>query len=66
MKNKVIGAVLAFLIGGIGVHRFYLGQIKLGLAYLLLSWTLIPFFIGIIDGIIFLVMSEDKFDTKYN
>ena len=66
MKNKIVAAVLAILIGGIGIHRFYLGQLKLGLTYLLLSWTLVPLFIGFIDGIIFLTMSQQKFDLKYN
>jgi TM2 domain-containing membrane protein YozV len=66
MKNKVIAAVLAILIGGIGIHRFYLGQWKLGLVYLLLSWTVVPLFIGVIDGILFLIMSEEKFNAKYN
>ncbi len=66
MKNKNIAAVLAILIGGIGIHRFYLDQWKLGLLYMLLSWTLVPFFIGLIDGILFLIMSEGKFNAKYN
>ena len=66
MKNKNIAAVLAILIGGIGIHRFYLDQWTLGLLYMLLSWTLVPFFIGLIDGILFLIMSEGKFNAKYN
>lgn len=66
MKNKFIAALLAILVGGIGTHRFYLGQWKLGLVYFLLSWTLVPLITGIIDGIIFLIMSNEKFNQKYN
>jgi TM2 domain-containing membrane protein YozV len=66
MKSKITAAVLAFLLGGIGVHRFYLNQGGLGLLYLLFCWTFIPFFIAIIDGIVFLVMDDRAFDAKYN
>lgn len=34
MKKKGIAFVLAFFLGVFGVHRFYLGQRKLGMAYL--------------------------------
>lgn len=66
MKNKTTTALLAFFLGGLGVHRFYLGQIILGIFFLIFSWTLIPTFIGFIDFIIFLAMSKEKFDWKYN
>ena len=65
-KNKITAAILALCFGVFGVHRFYLGQWKLGLVYLLLSWTVVPLFIGVIDGILFLIMSEEKFNAKYN
>lgn len=66
MKNKTTAALLAFFLGGFGIHRFYLGQGGLGIAYLLFCWTLIPAFIALIDFIVFLVMDEDKFNAKYN
>lgn len=66
MKNKTTAAILAFFLGGIGVHRFYLGQTGLGILYLLFSWTFIPFLIAFIDFICFLVMSDDAFNKKYN
>ena len=66
MKNKTTAAVLAFFLGAIGGHRFYLGQVGLGIVYLLFSWTFVPAFIAFIDFISFLVMSEDSFNMKYN
>ena len=66
MKSKTTAAILAFFLGGIGIHRFYLGQGGLGIAYLLFCWTFIPAIIAIIDFIIFLTMDEDKFNAKYN
>jgi len=66
MKNKNTAAILAFFLGGIGVHRFYLNQTLLGVVYLLLCWTFVPLFIALIDFIVFLSMSQEKFDLKYN
>ena len=65
-KSKAAAAILAFFFGGIGVHRFYLGQTGRGIAHLLLFWTFIPFIIGFVDFIGFLSMGNDQFDRKYN
>jgi len=66
MKSKFTAALLAFFLGGLGIHRFYLNQNKLGLLYLLFCWTFIPAFIALIDFFIFIFMSEDNFNYKYN
>lgn len=66
MKDKVTAALLAFFLGGFGVHRFYLGQTGLGFLYLIFCWTLVPAFIAFIDFIVFLTMSKEGFDMKYN
>ncbi|MBP2281710.1 TM2 domain-containing membrane protein YozV [Flavobacterium sp. CG_23.5] len=66
MKNKTTAAIFAFFLGGIGVHRFYLGQGGLGLLYLIFCWTFIPAIIAFVDFIIFLTMDENKFNAKYN
>ena len=66
MKNKSTAAILAFFLGGIGVHRFYLNQIGLGFLYLLFCWTLIPAIIAFVDFIIFLTTDEVSFNKKYN
>lgn len=66
MKSKSTTVILAFFLGGLGIHRFYLGQTGMGIAYLLFSWTLIPLVIAFIDFIGFLCMSDEKFNRKYN
>jgi TM2 domain-containing membrane protein YozV len=66
MKSKVVAALLAFFLGGIGIHRFYLGQMGLGIMYLLFCWTFIPSVIAFLDGIIFLAVDSSTFDAKYN
>lgn len=66
MKDKTTAAILALFLGGIGIHRFYLNQGGLGVAYLLFCWTFIPAAIAFIDFIIFLTMSDAAFNAKYN
>jgi TM2 domain-containing membrane protein YozV len=66
MKSKSITAILALLLGTLGIHRFYLGQFGYGIIYLLLGWTGISSVLAIIDFVIFLLMSEEEFDITYN
>jgi hypothetical protein len=37
-KSRTVAAVLGFFLGGLGVDRFYLGNIGLGIAKLLVGW----------------------------
>ena len=64
-KNRVTAGVLAILLGGIGVHKFYLNSAGMGVLYILFSWTFIPAIIGLIEGIIYLTMSDQDFAVKY-
>jgi len=64
-KSKLAAGLLAILLGGLGIHRFYLGHIGLGLVYLLFCWTGIPSIIGIVEGIIYLTMSDEEFARRY-
>lgn len=64
-KDKTTAGILAILLGGIGVHKFYLGEIGLGILYLCFSWTLVPSIIGFIEGIIYLTKSDEEFEAKY-
>ncbi|MDC8105915.1 MULTISPECIES: TM2 domain-containing protein [Chryseobacterium] len=66
MKSKFTTAMLALFLGGLGIHRFYLGQNTLGIFYLLFCWTFIPALIAFIDFIVFIFMSENSFNYKYN
>lgn len=64
-KSKLAAALFALLLGGIGIHKFYLGSVGWGIVYLLFCWTFIPAIIGLIEGILLLVMSESDFNRKY-
>ena len=64
-KSKTTAAIFAFVLGGFGAHRFYLGQ-WWGIFYLLLFWTFIPGVIAFIEFIVFLASNPIKWDEKYN
>ena len=64
-KSKLAAALFALFLGGFGIHKFYLGRIGWGIFYLLFCWTVIPSILGVIEGILLLVMSEQDFNRKY-
>jgi len=64
-KDRTTAALLAFLLGGFGGHKFYLGKWVQGIFYLLFFWTLIPGVIAFIEAIIYLTMSDADFGKKY-
>lgn len=66
MKDKVAAGVLGILLGGLGIHKFYLGQPGMGILYILFCWTSIPSIIGLIEGILYLTSSNEDFNRKYN
>jgi TM2 domain-containing membrane protein YozV len=66
MKDKNTAAILALFMGGIGVHKFYLGRIGAGIIYLLFSLTFIPAVLGLIDFFVLALMDQDEFNRRYN
>lgn len=64
-RNKTVAAMLAIVLGGIGLHKFYLGKPGQGALYLVFFWTLIPAVIGFFEGISLLLMSEKNFARQY-
>ena len=64
-KNRITAALFALILGGVGIHKFYLGRVWQGILYLLFCWTFIPAVIGFIEGIIYLTMSDVSFEEKY-
>ncbi len=49
-KNYIIAGVLAFFFGSVGLHKFYMGEYKTGLLYVLFCWTGIPGTIAFYEG----------------
>ena len=54
-NDRLVGAILAILLGDFGIHHFYTGDTKHGIWHLVFFWTDIPGLIGFIEGIIWLV-----------
>lgn len=66
-KNRRVAAGLA--LAGVllpGLHKFYLGQVRWGLAYLLLSWTPIPRVASVLEGLWYLFQDREEFDRCFN
>ncbi len=66
-KNKTVAGVLGILLGGFGAHHFYLGSTTAGLICLLLSCCFgIGAIVGVVEGVLLLVMSDEDFNARYN
>ena len=65
-KDKKTAGLLSIFLGTFGAHKFYLNNKKMGKIYLLFSFTSIPTFLGIYEGIKFLMMSDEEFKNKYD
>lgn len=65
-RNRTSAAIFAFFLGGLGVHKFYLGQPGLGIVYLLFCWTFVPAIVGFIEAIVYVSMSDEAFSARYN
>lgn len=58
MKSKGVAYLLWFFLGGLSVHRFYLGKIGIGILYLVtfqlfgIGWIIDLFILGGIGGMV--------------
>ena len=64
MKNKNTYALLALFLGGLGIHKFYVGQTGKGILYLI--FAPIAAFIGLLSGVKWLLSSTEAFDQRFN
>jgi len=70
-KNKIAAGLFGILLGGLGIHKFYLGYTKEGvimLAVSVLSLGILPGVVGLIglfEGILYLTKSDEEFYTTY-
>lgn len=66
-KDKLVAGLLAIVLGGLGIHYFYLGKTTAGVLTIVISlvscgiWPVVM----LIQGILMLIMSEEDFDSKY-
>lgn len=70
-KNHIAAGVLAILLGALGIHKFYLGYTKEGVIMLLVTLLTFGFgasvmaIIGIVEGILYLVKTDEEFYYTY-
>lgn len=74
-KSKIAAGLLGIFLGSLGIHKFYLGYSKEGVIMLVITLvSILPTFglgpavvglIGFIEGIIYLVKSDEEFAQTY-
>ena len=64
-KSRVIAGILGILLGGLGVHRFYLGYVGIGVAQIVV--TIVTFgagaLWGFIEGILYLTQKTGTYSV---
>jgi TM2 domain-containing membrane protein YozV len=65
--KKLISGLLGIFLGGLGVHKFYLGYTKEGVIQLVVTMVTCGFgsILGLIEGILYLTKSDDEFVATY-
>lgn len=70
-KDKLVAGLLAIFLGGLGIHKFYLGYTKEAVIMLLVSLLTCGFgasiigIIALIEGIMYLTKTDEEFDEIY-
>ena len=66
-EKKVVAGILGILLGGLGIHKFYLGYTKEGIIQIVITVVTcgIGSIIGLIEGIIYLTKSDEEFVATY-
>ena len=62
-RNRVVAFLLTLFLGGFGAHRYYLGEIKIGILYTLFVWTFIPAVVALVE--LFLILGRtDRYNER--
>ena len=65
-QKKIVAGVLGILLGGLGVHKFYLGNTKEGIIQILSNIACgAGSIIGLIEGILYITKSDEDFEKTY-
>lgn len=65
VQTKLIQSALAIFLGSFGAHKFYQGKTLQGVLYFLLSWSTLPMWISLVEGIRYLFMPIEDFYDQY-
>ena len=73
-KDRVAAGVLGICLGGLGIHKFYLGYNRQGVIHLAIFFggliligipTIAISVIGLVEGIIYITKSDEEFEQTY-
>ena len=72
-RSRVAAAILALLVGPLGIHKVYMGKFGAGIVMLLVSVLGSVFFlplalmavISLVEFVIYLTMTDEAFDAAY-
>ena len=66
-QKKLIAGLLAIFLGGLGIHKFYLGMTTPGIIQIVITLVTCGAgsILGIIEGIIYLTKSDGDFEKTY-
>lgn len=64
-KDRKKAAFLAIFLGTFGIHKFYLEKVSFGIIYFIMCWSFLPSMLGILEGVIYLRMTDKEFNEKY-
>ncbi|HEX9953223.1 MAG TPA: TM2 domain-containing protein [Rubricoccaceae bacterium] len=67
-RDRTTAAVLALVslfLGGVMLHKFYLGRTGAGILSLLFFWTGIPWIASLVHLVRFLTMDDEQFEDRY-
>jgi TM2 domain-containing membrane protein YozV len=65
-KNKTFAALLASILGGLGLHRFYLYGRKDVWAWVHVMFFPLSIFVGFIEALVIGLTPDDKWDATHN
>ena len=66
-EKKVVAGILGILLGGFGVHKFYLGYTKEGVIQIVITLVTcgVGAIVGLVEGIMYLIKSDEEFVATY-
>ncbi len=70
-KDRIAAGLLGIFLGGLGIHKFYLGYTKEGVIMLVVSLATcgigasVISVIGFIEGILYLTKTDEDFQFQY-
>jgi|SRR5579864_3251061 len=67
-RKRIVAALMAIFLGTVGAHKFYVGDSTGGKRYIVLSLMslgIVPGILGILDGIHYVIMTDQEFAEEY-